>query len=161
MKVFKFKFSRLTSACIYLGLVLAAAAFAVNTYLVFADGIQSAANAFYPVLQYTLMYFVCVLLAVVLVSLLVSSYYAVDGGTLKTSFGIIKSKYDIEKIESVILDRTTNKLSVYFEDQTFIVIVVNSDWYGDFTDALIKANEKISFSIKSKESDGTDSPKGH
>lgn len=151
MNIFKFRFTKLTLIFIYLGILLAAVAFGVNTYFVFADGIKTAANPVYPVLQYSLMYFVCVLLFVILISLLVSSYYAVDGDKLKTSFGIIKSKYDIKKIETIVLDRTTNKLSVYFEGNAYIVIVVKPEWYEDFTDAILKVNPKIEFSIKSKE----------
>ena len=98
------------------------------------------------------MFLIPAVLLVILISLLVSSYYSIDGKTLKTSFGIIKSKYDITKIETVLLDRTTNKLSVYFNDNNFIVIVVKEDWYDDFIDALCKANTNIEFSIKSKES---------
>lgn len=159
MNIFKFRFTKLTLAFIYIGILLAAVAFGVNTYFVFADGIKTAANPVYPVLQYTLMYFVCVLLFVILISLLVSSYYAVDGDKLKTSFGIIKSKYDIKKIETIVLDRTTNKLSVYFEGNAYIVIVVKPEWYEEFTDAILKVNPKIEFSIKSKENKKDDEQK--
>lgn len=159
MKFFKFKFTKLTLAFIYIGLALSAVAFGVNTYFVIADGIKTAANPVYPILQYTLMYFVCVLLFVILLSLLISSYYSIDGEKLKTSFGIIKTKYDIKKIETIILDRATNKLSLYFDSNTFMVIVVKPEWYEDFTDALLKVNPKIEFSIKSKENDKKDEDK--
>ncbi len=145
MKFFKFKFTKLTLAFIYIGLALSAVAFGVNTYFVIADGIKTAANPVYPILQYTLMYFVCVLLFVILLSLLISSYYSIDGEKLKTSFGI--------------LDRATNKLSLYFDSNTFMVIVVKPEWYEDFTDALLKVNPKIEFSIKSKENDKKDEDK--
>ncbi len=159
MKVFKFKFSKITKIFIYIGIALAVAAFAVNTYFVFAEGLGDAANSVYPILRYSLMYLVSVLLFVILMSILFSSYYSVDGKTLKTSFGIIKSKYDIEKISTVVLDRKINKLSVHFEDNSFVVIAVKEDWYGDFTDALLKVNPKIEFSINSKENDIDDSDK--
>ena len=82
---------------------------------------------------------------------LFSSYYSIDGKTLKSSFGIIKSKYDIGTIETVTLDRTTDKLTVSFNNGSFIVIVVKEEWYDDFIDAICKANDKIEYSIKSKE----------
>lgn len=156
MKSFKFKFTKLTLVFIYLGIALSAAAFALNTYFVIVNGIKTAANPVYPILQYSLMYFVSVLLSVILISLLLSTYYSVDDKYLKTSFGVIKSKYPVGDIESIVLDRTTNKLSVYFKDDNFIVIVVKEDWYEDFTDALLKANPKIEFSIKSKDADPKD-----
>ncbi|MDE6585096.1 MAG: hypothetical protein K2K80_00240, partial [Clostridia bacterium] len=97
------------------------------------------------------MYAVSIMLFVILLSLRLSSYYAVDGKTFKTSFGIIKSKYDIEKIENIVLDRETNKLSVYFDENNFIVISVREDWYEDFIDSLLAVNRKIAYTIKSKE----------
>lgn len=159
MKTFKFKFTKLTTIFIYVGIALAVIAFGVNTFFLFTEGLGGADNIVYPILRYSLMYFISVLLFVVLLSLLLSSYYSVDGKTLKTSFGIIKSKYDVNKIESVLLDRTTGKLSVYFDDNNYIMIAVKEDWYEDFTDALLAANPKIEFSIKSKENTPEDSEK--
>ena len=78
MKIFKYKFTRLITALIFIGLALAVAAFALNMYFVFANGIDSAANRVYPILQYSLMFFVSVAIFVILLSLLLSSYYAVD-----------------------------------------------------------------------------------
>ena len=159
MKVFKYKFTKTITVFIYLGLALSVAAVAADTYLVIAEGIKSAANPVYPIIQYTLMYVVGILLFIILLSLLLSSYYAIDGTTFKTSFGIIKSKYEVNKIQSIILDRTTGKLSVYFDENTFIVIVVKEEWYEDFIDELIKANPKIEYSVKSKENKPDDKEK--
>ena len=159
MKVFKYKFTKTITVFIYLGLALSVAAVAADTYLVIAEGIKSAANPVYPIIQYTLMYVVGILLFIILLSLLLSSYYAIDGTTFKTSFGIIKSKYEVNKIQSIILDRTTGKLSVYFDENTFIVIVVKEEWFEDFIDELLKANPKIEYSVKSKENKPDDTEK--
>ncbi len=159
MKKFKFQFTKLTKVFIYLGLALAAAAFAVNTWLLISNGISSAANPTIKIIQYAAMYFAATLLTVVLVSLLISSYYAVDDKKLITCFGITKTKYDIEKIESVLLDRNTKKLSVFFSESQFIVIVVKEEWYEDFVAALLKVKPNIEFSINSKENTPDDEEK--
>lgn len=156
MKVFKYKFARLTYIFIYVGIAVCIAGIGLNILSVITSDIASSANIVYPIIQHTLMFLIPVVLLVILVSILFSSYYSIDGKTLKTSFGIIKSKYDIGNIETVLLDRTTNKLSVYFKDGSFIVIVVKEDWYNEFIDAICKANRNIEFSIKSKESTGGD-----
>ena len=148
MQVFKYSFTKLITALIYGGIALTLAAAGVNTYLIFAEGFNSA-NIAYDILQYVLTYFVAVLGFVLLVSLLISSYYKIDGKKFITSFGIIKSKYDIDKIESIVLDRNTNKLAVYFNENTFIVVVVKEEWHEKFIDALIKANDKIEYTIQS------------
>lgn len=156
MKVFKYKFTRLTTIFIYVGIALCVAGMGVNVYAIITGNPSSAVNPIYPILQYTLMFLIPVILLVILIGLLVSSYYSIDGKILKSSFGIIKSKYEIKNIESVVLDRTTNKLSVHFADKNFITIVVREEWYDEFIDALCKANTDIEYSIKSKESDGSD-----
>ena len=97
------------------------------------------------------MFLIPIVLLFILISIIVSSYYSIDGNILKTSFGIIKSKYDISTIDTVLLDRNTNKLTVYFKNNNFVVIVVNEEWYDEFIDALCKANRSIEFSIRSKE----------
>ena len=159
MKIFKYKFTKVTSGLIYAGMALAVAAFAVNTWSLFAEGVTSAPQIIYPILRYTLIYILYVLLLVVLISLLVSSYYSVDDTTLKTSFGIIKSKFKLENIDNIILDRATKKLAVYFKDGNYMVVVVKEEWYEDFVAALLKGNPQIEYTINSIESDGKDDKK--
>ncbi|MDE6504585.1 MAG: hypothetical protein K2L42_01805 [Clostridia bacterium] len=152
MQIFKYFFSRPIIILIYAGLALPIAAAGVNTYLIIAHGLNSA-NIAYDILQYVLTYLVSAIGLVLLISLLISSYYAIDGKKFITSFGIIKSKYDIDKIQTLVLDRNTNKLTVYFDENTFIVVVLKPDWNEKFTDALLAANNKIEFTIQSKDTD--------
>ena len=145
MKVFKYKFTKLITTLIYAAIPMPVLVLGLTTYHLIVNDISTAVNIVYPILQYSLMYLVAILLGIILISLLVSSYYSIDGKVFKTSFGIIKSKYDAEKIESVILDRTTNKLAVYFNENTFMVIVVKEEWYDDFIKTLTSLNERIEF----------------
>lgn len=157
---FKYRFSKLIKALIWAGMALSVTAFALNLYFLIAgDEISSAPNRLYPILQYTLMFIVSVALFAILLSLLISSKYIIDDKYLRSNFGIIKSKFDIQKVTSVVLDRTTNKLSVFFDDDAYIVIVVKEEWYEDFVDALLKVNPKIEYSVKSKQNDIDDDKK--
>ena len=151
---FRYKFSKPITALIYISIALCFVGVGINIFLIITGDVQSAANPVYPIIQYTLMFLIPAVLLIILVSLLISSYYSIEDKYFKTSFGIIKSKYEISDIETVILDRTTNKLSVYFKNNSFIVVVVKDEWYNEFIDALCKANRNISFSIKSKENSG-------
>lgn len=155
MKVFKFRYSKLITGAIYAGMALAVAAFGVTVYNVIKDDIFGSGNI-YPIISNGIMFFISVLMFVILVSLLVSSYYSIDDKILKTSFGIIKSKFKIENIENVVLDRQNNKLSVHFIDNTFILIVVNPEWYEEFISELLKRNPKIEYTINSKENSPDD-----
>ena len=151
---FRYKFSKPITALIYISIALCFVGVGINIFLIITGDVKSAANPVYPIIQYTLMFLIPAVLLIILVSLLISSYYSIEDKYFKTIFGIIKSKYEISDIETVILDRTTNKLSVYFKNNSFIVVVVKDEWYNEFIDALCKANRNISFSIKSKENSG-------
>lgn len=148
---FKYKFTTLALVLICFGIVLALVGIGLNTYNIFAERVWLYENNTLQVIRYVLVYFVSIALAIILISLLLSSYYSVDEKHFKTSFGIIKSSYDIKTIKLIHLDRTTNKLSVYFDDNKFIVIVVKKEWHDEFIDTLLKANPEIEFSIESKE----------
>lgn len=159
MKTFKYRFTRLTTAFIYIGIALCLIGLGVNTYSVIVSDIASEPYPVYPIIRFVLLYLIPAILLVILISLLVSSYYRIDGNILTTSFGIIKSKYKTEDISSVILDRTTNKLSVFFKNNGFIVIVVKEDWYDEFITELCKANTAIEYTVKSKENNDKDNKK--
>ncbi len=153
MKVFKYKFSKLIISLIYVGIALCIAGIGINIFYVATGKISESPNIIIPIIQYTLTFLIPIVLLVLLISLIFSSYYAIDEKTLKTSFGIIKSKYDIRDIQRIILDRTTNKLAVYLKSNVLFVIVVNEEWYEDFIDTLCKANPQIEYTIQSKEND--------
>lgn len=153
MKTFKYKFTKLTISLIYIGIALCFVGLGINIYSVVTSNIGESANMVYPIIQYSLMFLIPVVLLVLLISLVLSSYYSIDEKTLKTSFGIIKSKYDIKEIQAIVLDRTNNKLTVYMKNNVFFVIVVKEEWYEDFIDTLCKANPEIEYSIRSKEND--------
>ena len=138
------------------GMLLCVAGFGVNLYYCIKNGARNASDPVYPILQYVLMFFVTTVLFALLLSVLVRSAYVVDGKTFKTKFGFIVSKYDVETMTEVTLDRKTNKLTVTFENGQFIVIVVRQEWYDKFIDAVLEANPKIEYSVISLENDDKD-----
>lgn len=159
MKVFKYKFSVLTRVFIWLGLALSAVAFGLTLYNVLSKSYNNSANIIYPIISYAAMFFVSLLMAVILISLLVSSYYAVGGKKFKTSFGIIKSTFNTDNIVKILLDRVTNKLTVFFKDNSFVVVVVKTEWYEDFISELLKCNPEVEYIINSKTNTPDDQPK--
>lgn len=156
MKVFKYRFTKLIKTFIIIGIVLCGVAFALNLYFCLTADIASDANPAYSIIQYSLMFLVVAVLTPLLISILTSSYYAIKDKTLITSFGFIKSKYDLEKVEVITLDRATNKLAVTFSDETFIVIVVKEEWYNDFVQGVLDANPKIEYRINSEKGEKKD-----
>lgn len=156
MKTFKYKFTKLMKALMILGMILCAAGFAVNLYYCITNGARNAVNPVYPIMQYVLMFFVTVVLFVLLLSIMVNSAYIIDGKTFKTRFGFIVSKYDVEKIDGVCLDRKTNKLTVAFTSGEYMVIVVKQEWYDEFITELLLANPKIEYTVNSLDNSDID-----
>lgn len=158
MKIFKYKFSVAARVFIWLGLALAAVAFGITLYNVLAKNYNNSANIVYPIISYAAMFFASVLMATMLISLLVSSYYAVGDKKFKTSFGLIKSVFDTDNIVKILLDRGNGKLTVHFKDDSFIVIVVKPEWYEEFIAELLKCNPAIEYTINSKINTPDDKP---
>ena len=156
MKIFKYKFTRLLKALMILAMVLCVVGFGVNLYYCITNGTRHAADPVYPIMQYVLMFFVTVVLFVLLLSIMLRSAYVIDGKFFKTRFGFITSKYDVEKIENITLDRKTNKLTVTFSGGEFIVVVVKQEWYEEFITALLLANPSIKYDIISLDKTDTD-----
>ena len=142
-----------------IAMALCAVGFGVNLYYCIKNGVKHANDPVYPIMQYVLMFFVTVTLFVLLLSILIFSAYIVDEKYFKTKFGFITSKYEIEKIADVTLDRKTNKLTVTFTDGQFIIIVVKKEWYDEFVSALLKVNPSIKYDVISLESNDVDSDK--
>lgn len=153
MKRFKYKFTTMMKVAIAIGLALSAAGFIANLVICLMYGTNSAADPVYPILQYSIMFLVTVLLFAILLSVLLNSAYVIDGKTFKTKFGFIVSKYDVDTIDCITLDRKTNKLIVTFKNETFIVIVVKQAWYDEFIEALLAANPSIEYTINSLENE--------
>ena len=140
-------------------MALCVVGFGVNLFYCIKNGVKHANDPIYPIMQYVLMFFVTVTLFTLLLSILLFSAYIVDEKYFKTKFGFITSKYEVEKIAEITLDRKTNKLTVTFTDEQFIVVVVKKEWYDEFVSALLKANPAIKYDVISLENDGTDSDK--
>lgn len=149
MKTFKYKFTKLIKALMILGMVVCGVGFAVNLYYCITNGVRHAADPVYPIMQYVLMFFVTVVLFALLLSIMLNSAYVIDGKYFKTRFGLITSKYDVEKIDNIVLDRKTEKLTVTFTSGEFMVVVVKQEWYDEFITALLLANPKISYTVNS------------
>lgn len=159
MKTFKYKFTPLIKALIIFGMALCGIGFGLNLYNCLKNGVKSAADPVYPALQYALMFLITVVLFVLLITVLLNSSYVIDGKVFKTKFGLIVSKYDVEKITQITLDRKTNKLTVTFDNNEFMVIVVKQEWYDEFVNALLAANNKIEYTVNSLDSNDLDKDK--
>ena len=107
---------------------------------------------FTPVIFALLTAFLCVLV----VSLLLYGKYTIKNQCLYTHFGLLSNKVNIQEVVQITHFKKSDKLVVYFFDQTFTVIVISNKDYERFILEMRKINPSILFST---EIDGEDTPK--
>lgn len=151
MKKFRYNFPKLTLILIIVGLAACLAGFIVNLYVCITQGVMYAVNPYIPLITYILMFAVTIVASGLLISILCASFYRVDDKAITTYFGIIRSSYDIKKVDTLVLDRETNKLLVYMEDESYIAVVIKSAQYQDFVQAVIDVNPVVGYAIQSIE----------
>ena len=103
-------------------------------------------GTFFDVLKYPFLIVVCLLCVVIVTSVLIKSEYIVDEQFLISKFGVVKSKFSIKEITSIVLDSDAKKLTVYFGEQ-FTVLSVMPEWNEDLSRALLKVNPDIDYSF--------------
>ena len=149
MKTYKFKLSKVAALLSALAIILSLGGNALTVYRIIKLGFAS----FTVGVQHVVMLIVCVALLVVFISLLIRSYYKITDKEIILKFGVIKSVFKIEEITSVHLFTKTNKLVVYFKNETYTVIVVKENWHKDFIDDLLSKNDKIVYDVSYEESE--------
>lgn len=149
MKTYKFKLSKVAALLSALAIILSLGGIALTVYRIIKIGFAS----FTVGVQHVVMLIVCVALLVVFISLLIRSYYKITDKEIILKFGVIKSVFKIEEITSVHLFTKTNKLVVYFKNETYTVIVVKENWHKDFIDDLLSKNDKIVYDVSYEESE--------
>ena len=154
MKNYKFKLSKTAVILSVLAILLSLGGCGWTIYRIIALGFPT----FTVGLQHIVMLIVCALLLLVFISLLIKSFYRITEKEIILRFGIIKSVYKIEDIISVHLFSKTNKLVVYFKNETYTVIVVKPEWYNEFIKTLTSANKEIRYEVSYAEEDETDPP---
>ena len=152
MKTYKFKLSKVAALLSALAIILSLGGNALTVYRIIKIGFTS----FTVGVQHVVMLIVCVALLVVFISLLIRSYYKITDKEIILKFGVIKSVFKIEEITSVHLFTKTNKLVVYFKNETYTVIVVKENWHKDFIDDLLSKNDKIVYDVSYEESEDDD-----
>lgn len=140
VKRFKIKFSPAILVLCVAILLLCLVGIGVSVWRINRFGI----NGFNDVIKYPFLIAVCLFCIVIVISLLIRSQYLVNGETLITQFGIIKSKSSVKEITSILLDRDLNKLTVYFGEQ-YSVISVSPEWNEDLVRALLAVNPNIDY----------------
>ena len=103
-------------------------------------------GSFYDVLKYPFLIFVCLICVVIVTSVLIKSEYIVEEPFFISRFGLIKSKFNVKEITSMLFDSDAKKLTLYFGEQ-FLTLSVSPLWQEDLARALLKINPDIEYSF--------------
>ena len=141
-KSFKFILTPLMIVLSCAVILLCLAGIALSVYRIIKEGIHGFTDA----LKSPFLIAVCLFGIVVVVALLIRSQYIVTDEHLITQFGIIKSKFAIQDITSILLDTDSHKLTVYMGEEYFVVST-NPEWNNDLVQALRERKPEIDFSF--------------
>ena len=129
-------------ALAYAVLVLCFVGIAVSVWRITKFGI----GGFTDALKSPFLIAVCVLCIVIVVSMLIKSEYTVDETHYTTRFGIIKSKFLIKDVTSLVLNTDLKKLTVYFGEQ-YVVLSIDPNLSDAFISALREVKPSIDFTF--------------
>ena len=154
IKRFKYKFTPTMLALAYAVLVLCLVGIVVSVWRIMQFGIGGFSDA----LKSPFLIAVCVLCIVIVVAMLFKSEYTVDATHYTTRFGIIKSKFLIKDVTSLVLNTDQRKLTVYFGEQ-YAVLSIDPTLCDAFISALREVKPSIDFSFTlAEKADETDKP---
>ena len=140
VKRFKMKFSPTIILLCIAVLALCGVGIGISIWRIARFGIKG----FNDVIKYPFLIAVCVFCIVIVIAILIRSQYVVAGETFITQFGIIKTKFPIKEMTSLLFDRDLYKLSIYFGEQ-FSVISVSPTWNEELVRALLAVNPNIDY----------------
>lgn len=141
-KIFKFKLTPALLALSIAVLALCGAGIGLSIWRIVQFGI----HGFTDVIKYPFLIAVCVFCIALEISIYCKTQYAVSATELTVQFGFIRSRYAIKEITSLLYDRETDKLSVYFGEE-FILLSVSQKWQETFVRTLMEMNPAIDYSF--------------
>ena len=145
MKKFRFKYAPSVWILLSLVLLLSVAGliwniFNLTSYLSLSHTFKIVSSAIISI--------ICLFLTAFVLSVLFYGNYIIKGDYLYTCFGFFKAKYKIKDIVCISLFKKSNKLVVYFLEQSYTVIVIDENLYDDFVLSLRKINQQIIYDTK-------------
>lgn len=147
MKQFRYRFPKWIIALLAVGAALCVGAAIYDVALFVLSGATDVLDW----IKYLLFLFAALLLAVVFLSVLLSTKYLVSGGALVLRFGIVRNKYSLADVNSLHLFKSSKKLFVYFKNEQYAVVNVNGEWADALVRAIVEENENITYSFSSPE----------
>lgn len=141
MKKYKFSYSPLVLALIFVGMAIAVASMAFNILRL----VNNSSPTTYNYISLITVSLVCVGYMVLAVSMLVNSYYAIDGKFFVLRWGILSNRLEIKSMTRVVLDSAKHQLTIFYNEDNYFVVRSATIPFPDLVAALREVNKKIVF----------------
>lgn len=142
VQYFKYRYTPLMLTLMVVAYLLCGVGIALSVL----RAVRSHMTNFLDALNPILLIGVCVFCIVTLTCMLIKSQYFVENDCYYTQFGFIKSKFSIASITSMILEPSTNKLTVYNGEQ-YYTHTLSALWRDAFIKALLAIKPDIEYSF--------------
>ncbi len=139
-QTFRLRFHALIYALCVVAYLLCAAGIVLSVLRIIKYGIEG----FSDVIRYPFLIGVCLFCIVLVTGVLVRSQYVIDGETLITQFGFVKSKFSIKEITSLLYDPQTKKMTVQF-GEPYMVLSADPEWQERFVREILAVNPSVDY----------------
>lgn len=142
MNKFKYGFKKYMYLLMAVAIVVSCLCIAINVYRFISAGGKTNSGYF----GFILTILVCLLIIVLVVSIMVSSYYEVTDKNFILKWGLLKNEIAIKDITKTEYNEDTKKLAVFYGEQdNFMVLQLNQINPLDIVDALREVKKDILF----------------
>ena len=151
MKSFKFAYTKIVWALLFLVVTLALISLAWNIYnlICFLD------DGLFKIISYSIIVVLTLALLIFTISVIFYGRYIIKDQCLISYFGFVRTKYKISNLTEITHFKKSDKLVVYFADNSYTVIVISPQYYDQFVLSIREQNPAIRFDAKI---DGEDTP---
>lgn len=150
-KQFKYKLTKLLWILFIAGLLIAGACVFLNVKR-FIGLLQTNDKETYNYISSILSSVVGFLAFVFIPPAMFSSKYVITDKQLLACWGLVKNRFEINDITTITHFRKTEKLVVYFADDSYTVIIISPEEFNDFANALKEVNNKIFYQLNTEDS---------
>ena len=142
MEKFKYKFSVKLYIAMAAGTVLAVACLILNIIRLIKLA-ASDAPLVYDVISVAVAIVMSVGFIVIVAALFIDSSYVFGEKMLTVKFGIIRTSVEYKKIKQIVWFKANDKLTVFYDDESFGNIVISSEFYNGFVSTLLSHRPEI------------------
>ena len=139
MEKFKYKFTPLAIILIIIGMLAAVVTSVINVINI----VKQLQNGLTPEFSKYIIVFIALLFIVFLVIMLINSYYQITESEIKVKLSLISSSIKVKDITKITHFTKSDRLVIFFQDETFTNIVIKPSQFLEFIKKLKKANSKI------------------